>query len=144
MPGNYLIMDTEQDTPSTPAALAARQRNDEVCLVHGIDLSTKARSVYLFSEELQLNIQEAIDLAYVFVRQAEGSVDHCIQAQIACSGTPGNVQAACQASILSGGLTSLRLTLKAMVDAPVDSGLWKSAPPSISPRSTGGDNRVAD
>jgi hypothetical protein len=46
-------------TPSTPAELAAMQRSDEVCLLHGFDLSTKARAVYLFSEELGLSLQEA-------------------------------------------------------------------------------------
>ncbi len=104
------------------------QRDDEVCLLHGLDLSTKARAVYLYSEELELSIQDAIDLAYAYVRLAEGNLDDYIRRELQHESSQHDTHAACQASVLSGGLTSLRLTLRAMVETPLDSGLWKSEP----------------
>ena len=115
-------------TPSTPGELTAMQRDDEVCLLHGLDLTTKARAVYLFSEELELNIQEAIDLAYAFVRYAEHNIDTWVKEETASTKLRPNLEAACAWSAWSGGLASIRMTLRAMVETPVDPGLWKNGP----------------
>lgn len=115
-------------TPSTPAELAAMQRSDEVCLLHGLDLSTKARAVYLFSEELGLSVQEAIDLAYAFVRYAEHNLDCWVKEELSSTKLRPNTEAACAWSAWSGGLASIRMALRAMVETPVDPGLWKNGP----------------
>jgi hypothetical protein len=84
--------------------LAAIQRSDEVCLLHGLDLTTKARAVYLFSEELELSVQESIDLAYAFVRYAELNLDCWVKEELASSKFRPNIEAACAWSGWSGGL----------------------------------------
>jgi hypothetical protein len=119
---------TTKPTPATPAELAAMQADGEVCLLHGMDLSTKARAVYLFSEELQLSVKEAIDLSSAFVRYAEYNLDHWIKEELSSTKVRPDTQALCAWSVWSGGLASLRMTLRAMVETPVDPGLWKSGP----------------
>jgi hypothetical protein len=117
-------------TPASPAELAAMQRDDEVCMLQGLDLSTKARAIYLFAEELQISTQEAIDLAYAFVRYAEGSLENWVQEELA-QNRP-NTGAACTWATWRGGLTGVRLTLRGMVETPVDPELWTRAPGSSS------------
>ena len=101
------------------------QRDDEVCLLHGLDLSTKARALYLFSEELQLSVQDAIDLAYAFVRDAEGTLESWVQDELAATNANRNPEAACTWASWRGGLTAVRLTLRGMIETPVDPGLWR-------------------
>jgi len=101
------------------------QRDDEVCLLHGLDLSTKARALYLFSEELQLSVQDAIDLAYAFVRDAEGTLESWVQDELAATKANRNPDAACTWASWRGGLTSVRLTLR---------GIDKSIGPSLKSR----------
>lgn len=118
----------DRATPATPAELAAMQRDDEVCLLHGLDMSTKARAVYLFSEELQLSVREAIDLAYAFVTYAEGNLESWVQEELAATKANRDAEVACTWATWRGGLTGVRLTLRGMVETPVDPGLWSSAP----------------
>ena len=118
----------DKTTPTTPAELAAMQRDDEVCLLHGLDMSTKARAVYLFSEELELSLKDAIDLAYAFVRHAEGNLESWVQDELRAPKANRNVEVACTWATWRGGLTGVRLALRGMVETPVDPGLWSSAP----------------
>jgi len=96
----------------------------------GLDLSTKARAIYLFAEELQISAQEAIELADAFVRYAEGNLDYWVHEELARR--EPNTGAACSWASWRGGLTGVRLALQGMVETPVDPELWTS-PPGPSP-----------
>jgi hypothetical protein len=62
-------------TPSTPSELTAIQRDDEARLIEGLDLSTKARAVYLYADELGISIHELVTLGFVQIQRAEYSLE---------------------------------------------------------------------
>jgi hypothetical protein len=113
-----------RSTPGTPAELAAIQRDDESRLIYGVDLSIKARALAMYAEELELCIHDLISLAYVQLIRAEGGIDAAIKAEIQ-RGSHTDLNQVASWSCTSGGLMSIRMTLRAMLETPVDPGLWR-------------------
>ena len=117
-------------TPSTPTELASIQHSDEARLIHGLDLSTKARALYLYGDELRLSIHELIHLSFAHLRRAEYDLEVLIkEEQASSSGHHPNLDHLYHWCVASGGLTSIRLTLQAMLETAGDAGLWKTCPP---------------
>lgn len=119
----------QRGTPGTAAELASIQRDDEARLCYGLDLSTKARAVVLYAEELKLTIHDLISVAYAALSSAEGGLDVLVKQQ--GSAAPGHcdIESLYFWSVVTGGLTGARLTLWAMLETPTDPGLWKTAAP---------------
>lgn len=114
----------EQQTPATPAELASIQQKEESTLVDGIDLSTTARALVLYAEEIGITTKDMIALGYVFLLRAEQSIDAAIEEEQR-RGSSADLKALAAWGCNSGGLMSLRLTLRAMLETPVDPGLWR-------------------
>ena len=116
-------------TPQTPAELASIQGNDEARLVDGVDLSTKARALYYYADELSLSIHELIGTSYCLLRRAEYALDQLVKEEIDSHHSHPHLQAIYHWCVASGGLTSIRLTLQSMLETAGDAGLWKTCPP---------------
>lgn len=117
----------QRETPATPAELAALQQKEEATLVDGIDLSTTARALVLYAEEIGITTKDMIALGYVFLLRAEVAIDAAIEEEQRL-GSSADLKALAAWGCNSGGLMSLRLTLRAMLDTPVDPGLWRLPP----------------
>jgi len=113
----------DQQTPATPAELASIQQKEEATLVDGIDLSTTARALVLYGEEIGITTKDMIALGYVFLLRAEMAIYAAIEEE-QLRGSRADLKALAAWGCNSGGLMSLRLTLRAMLETPVDPGLW--------------------
>jgi len=119
----------DRSTPKTAAELASIQREDECRLCHGIDMNTKARAVVLYAEELQLTIFDLMCVGYALLRNAEGGLDALVKEETVSGTRHCDLGALYMWSVTSGGLTSVRMTLRAMLETPTDPGLWKTYAP---------------
>jgi len=119
----------DRSTPQTAAELASIQRDDECRLCHGIDMTTQARALVLYAEELQLSIFDLMCVGYALLRNAEGGLDALVKEERDRGARRCDFDALYMWSMTSGGLTSVRMTLRAMLETPTDPGLWKSCPP---------------
>ncbi|MCS5705023.1 hypothetical protein NZK27_02345 [Synechococcus sp. FGCU-3] len=112
--------------PSSPEELLALQQDDGKVLLHGINPSPQCRAAYLYARELDLSVYELICLAYCIVASAEGGLDGAIRSEVASTGNAADTQAIHCWSLVSGGLTGIRITLQAMIDTPLPPSLWKT------------------
>lgn len=113
-------------TPNTPEDLLGIQKEDEHTLIHGLDLSVKARAMYLYGEELELSVKEYIDMAYAMVRRAEGGLEVYLKEELDKLKDRRDYDAVANYSIWVGGLASLRMGLRSMVESPMDPDVWRS------------------
>jgi hypothetical protein len=113
-------------TPNTPEDLLGIQKDDGNNLIHGLDLSVKSRAVYLYGEELELSIKEYIDMAYAMVRRAEGGMEVYLKEELDKIEDRRNYDAISNYSVWVGGLASVRMSLRSMVESPMEPDVWKS------------------
>uniref|UniRef100_UPI004047D9B3 hypothetical protein n=1 Tax=Cyanobium sp. TaxID=2164130 RepID=UPI004047D9B3 len=113
-------------TPNTPEDLLGIQKDNGNNLIHGLDLSVKSRAVYLYGEELELSIKEYIDMAYAMVRRAEGGIEVYLKEELDKIADRRNYDAISNYSVWVGGLASVRMSLRSMVESPMEPDIWRS------------------
>ena len=119
----------QRKTPVNAAELASIQRNDKASLCHGLDMTTKARAVVFHAEEMELSIHDLICVGYAVLRNAESGLDALIKKQGGEGPGRCDFEGLYFWSVATGGLTSVRMTLRAMLETPTDPGLWKTCAP---------------
>ena len=123
-----LVIEEEKTraTPNTPEDLIGIQSDEENKLIHGLDLTVKARAMCLYGEEMGLSIKEYIDLAYAMVRRAECGIDFYLMEELDKFTDRRDYGAISSHAMWVGGLASVRMSLRSMVESPMEPDVWKS------------------
>jgi len=112
------------ETPETPQELLSIQQDQESNLIYGLNLSAKARAMHLYSEEIELTIKDRIDLAYTMIREAEGGLEYYLEGETRKYDHQQDKSAIVNNAVWVGGLKSLRLGLRSLVESPMEPDVW--------------------
>jgi hypothetical protein len=120
----FIDQGSGRPAPDTPDALLRIQQGEERELLHGLDLSAKSRAVYSYAEELELSIMDYIDMSYAMLRQAELALEFYLSEESETRTCGGNTSRITHKAVWVGGLRSLRMGLRSMVESPMEPDMW--------------------
>lgn len=123
-----LIREEEKQkmTPNTPEELIRGQYDGENTLIHGLDMTARTRALYLYGEELGLSVIEYIEMAYAMLGRAAEAIEVYLQEEMDKTKERRDDHGIANNGVWLGGLTSVRLSLRAMVESPMEPDVWKS------------------